>query len=109
MPSYAWRCLACGVANEPTTGSCANCGCPASPTSAQIDSFHDRAAALGQPIEAATAAANLKPEVPGSYLLLPFINLLFGVPPFKEGPYLAIWSLVAVVATVALLGFCAHT
>lgn len=37
MPSYVWRCLACGVSNLPAATRCAECECSATPTVAAIE------------------------------------------------------------------------
>jgi hypothetical protein len=36
MPSYSWRCLACGGPNAAGVDACATCACPAAATVAQI-------------------------------------------------------------------------
>lgn len=37
MPSFIWRCLACGTSNEPAVTQCVACGCSATPNVVGIE------------------------------------------------------------------------
>lgn len=53
MPLYRWRCLACEIANAPTSERCTNCGCLARPTYAQIRNSKT-AAGIVDPVDGPT-------------------------------------------------------
>ena len=87
MHTYSWSCLACGVTNTATSEACSACGCPATPTLAEIEAARSAHVQLGGHVLPSAGIVRDQNDLTASQVLIaPVAALLFGILPGRLFP-----------------------